>query len=583
MTACSKPLVFGAAFFLSCILSFGQNKMAERRVYYLDATHSMVTPSKLWDPVRKDLMKAIDAIEDESTEIYVVSFGGDMGNELTPLHGFATPDGKKQIIDAIKSWPKPKTNTMTYLNRPLEDFYNSKVVQDKVTYCFLMTDGKDENKDTNVFYNRLGQWGARYGDANVYGFYVMLNTQAKDPKVDSIIEKQNHLWKVESADVNINLIRLDNKALFNVRSDKYIELPISGGVTGHIFQAAFPEDAGLIAKSCAIKEGKLRIEVEVVGDRSAMPEFFSSKLRVELMNGGQFDFLVTDKIVVECRNRKERTLRTPANLKLGKVTHYDSFFFVPSKVATAKQTLTFDFNEDARGDAATYAELRVVDKRGNDINLEEMIVSVNGSRLSKNSFRITPDSCEVEFEIEFSPTAKKKDYKGYLRIADSNLQRINNDICGDSYIDACSWLVHNNKRINPLKLSLLSLLAVLIAAFVLWMGVFKPVLYPRFGSVQKTFNIPGMAPLIIRFKGARMVVVSASPQKKQSGWNRFWTGKVLYKIHPAFTSPIVMRPTRGKILVRADSSIYQVLPNPMDRIGMATIRNNQSGVEISIN
>lgn len=49
-----------------------QNIIRERRVYYLDATYSMINPSKLWDPVRNDLAKAINAIEDETTEIYVI-------------------------------------------------------------------------------------------------------------------------------------------------------------------------------------------------------------------------------------------------------------------------------------------------------------------------------------------------------------------------------------------------------------------------------------------------------------------------------------------------------------------------------
>lgn len=198
-----------------------QNFIGERRVYYLDATYSMIKPSKLWDPVRNDLAKAINAIEDETTEIFVVAFGGQGGTELMTWHDYATSSGKEKIINGFQGFT-PKTNTMTYLDRPLNDFYSNKVAPGKVTYCFLMTDGRDENLNPSVFPNALKKWGDKYGNSNVYGFYVMLNKEAKDKSIESIIDDQAHLWKVETADVNINLIRLENHAVFNVRNDDSI-------------------------------------------------------------------------------------------------------------------------------------------------------------------------------------------------------------------------------------------------------------------------------------------------------------------------------------------------------------------------
>ena len=187
---------------LFCLSANAQNIISERRVYYLDATYSMIKPSKLWDPVRKDLAKAIQAIEDENTEIYVIAFGGNHGSELKEWHGFANQAGKDNIIAGFMGFT-PKANTMTYLDRPLNDFYSGKVAHGKVTYCFLMTDGKDENKNTNLFPDALKKWGGKYGDQNVYGFYVMLNKEAKDSSIESIIDKQDHLWKVETADINM--------------------------------------------------------------------------------------------------------------------------------------------------------------------------------------------------------------------------------------------------------------------------------------------------------------------------------------------------------------------------------------------
>lgn len=576
--------IMAVALVFAGISAAGQNKMGERRVYYLDATYSMITPSKLWNPVRNDLEKAINAIENEDTEIYVVAFGGNNGEELRTWHGHATPNGKRSIVSGFQSFD-PQRNTMTYLDRPLTDFYREKVAQDRVTYCFLMTDGRDENKDPDMFHDCLKQWGNRYKDSNVYGFYVMLNREAKDNSIESIINAQEHLWKVESADVNINLIRLDNKALFNVRSDEFIELPISGNTSGLKFKASFPQDCDLIAKNCEVKDGKLRVEVNVKGNCYRMPELFSNSLAVELINGGDFDFLVTDNIDVECRNTKERILRTSADVQdFGKVNHHDAFLFVPSKTKPVKKTLQFGFNSEAKDDSATFAELKFVDKKGNDVSAKDMAITVNGVTLAENSFRITSSDDNAEIEISFAPEARKGKYKGYLRIVDTNLQRVNNDICVGGGVDACTWVVYNNKTMNPLKQVLVSLLAVLLTAFALWMFILKPVFYPRFGSIQKVFSVPGMAPLIIKFKGARMVIVSANPQKRQSVWNRFLTGKIVYKIHPAFVAPIVFKPSRGrKVLARVQPNSYQVQPNPMPSIGSASIIDIQRNQRIVVN
>ena len=141
-----------------------------------------------------------------------------------------------------------------------------------------------------------------------------------------------------------------------------------------------------------------------------------------------------------------------------------------------------------------------------------------------------------------------------------------------------------NQRWNPLKLALAWLIAALVAAFLLWMLLLKPFFYPRFGSIQKTFNVPGMAPLIVKFKGARMVEVAATHKKKQSAWNRFWTGKILYKTHPAFENPIVFKPSRGRrVLARVQPGTYQVMPNPMPGVGAATITDIKKNLKINVN
>lgn len=557
--------------------------MTERRVYYLDATYSMISPSKLWDSVRKDLAKAINAIEDDNTEIYVVAFGGNNGVGLQEWHGYATDEGKKQIIAGFMGYT-PKKNTMTYLDIPLNDFYSSKVVDNMVTYCFLMTDGKDENTDSNKFANCLKQWGGKYANSNVYGFYVMLNQDANDSTIQSIIPTQGNLWQVTTADVNINLVRLDKNATLNIRSESAIEIPVKGKADHLNFTASFDSASAVQVTGMSLADGKLVVETSVNGDKSTMPESFWEDLNVDVVNESEFDILVTDKVKVNILNKYERVITSPtSNQNMGKVIHYPKYLFVSSKVTPVSHKMQFCFNADASANS-TFADFSFVDNTGCLISPDKMIVKVNGETLENNVFRVTPDNAIVDFTIEFTPEADKGKYQGFLRLENHNVHRLNNDVYTGQVLDACKWTVYNKPVMNPLASALMWLAIILVLAIILWMIALKPIFYPRFGSILKTFTVPSMAPLIIKFKGARMVVVSATPQKKQSSWNRIWTGKIIYKLHPAFITPMTFVPGRGKkILVKSQSGAYQVSPNPMPGIGAAVITDVRKNLKINVN
>ena len=80
------------------------------------------------------------------------------------------------------------------------------------------------------------------------------------------------------------------------------------------------------------------------------------------------------------------------------------------------------------------------------------------------------------------------------------------------------------------------------------------------------------------------MVVITSEKKKQSFWDALIRGTVIYKFHPSFTSPIAMRPLKGgRILVKADSAMYRVSPNPMPLVGSAVIDHVNLNKQITIN
>lgn len=281
--------------------------LKERRVYYLDCSFSMVNPNEIWNKVCANLQMAIDNVNDETTELIVIPFALDHDGGTKVFRAMATGSGKKTLKNQILNIVPSKTS-MTYHYVPLQDFYANRVNPARVTYMFLMTDGQDEFRDKNKFPSMLRQWQSRYGDSNVYGFYVMLHASAQNTNIENICNTQKHLWKVETAAIDVNLIRLQNTAIFNARNDKYFELPIYGDLKG-LLSASFAKTAPYYVDKTTVENGKLRVYVKFKGSVHSLPKSSEYSLNVEMKGGGKFDFLVTETIKVKCESKPERSLK----------------------------------------------------------------------------------------------------------------------------------------------------------------------------------------------------------------------------------------------------------------------------------
>ncbi len=199
---------------------------------------------------------------------------------------------------------------MTYHNDPLNDFYhNGRVDDNKVTYMFFMTDGEDEDPKKEAIKELLPLWGETYGDKNVFGFYVMLHQSAKSEEIEKVISEQKHLWSVQTADMNINLVRLRSSAIFNARQEKYFDLPICGKYQELTFSANFPQSSPYKVSNVSVVGDKLRIEVTHDCEVYELPALQTEILKVSMKEGGQYDFLVTDSVSVKCESKPERSLK----------------------------------------------------------------------------------------------------------------------------------------------------------------------------------------------------------------------------------------------------------------------------------
>lgn len=259
-----------------------------------------------------NLKNAIDQVEDPTTELLVVPFAFDDNPNavLSSLKEYATPQGKLNLKTAIDKigWKKA---TMTYLKDPIEDFYRSQILDDGITYMFLMTDGQDEYKqDPSRYLKDLNEWNRHIQDKDVYGFYVMLNSAAKNSKVEQIVNEQAFFWVVETANVNIKLARVPKEATYNIRNEKCLCLPIQGKSSGFNVSAT-TDDPVFYVTETILKDDMLQISFKSkfpLSDNNT-PQEKDLIVKLSAANQDPYAFWLTDELSVTIKNKKEPTLK----------------------------------------------------------------------------------------------------------------------------------------------------------------------------------------------------------------------------------------------------------------------------------
>lgn len=295
-------------------MAFAQ-MLKERRVYYLDCSYSMFL-NKLWDPVRENLKKAIDNVSDETTELLVIPFAFDnqTNPKLSPIYAEATSEGKAKIKKQIDALTTNKS-TMTYHYTPIEDFYKNRVADDRITYMFLMTDGQDEDKKQRAKNELLPRWESKYGNKNVFGFYVMLCNDAKSHEIERIVESQEHLWKVESADVNINLVRLRDNLVFNKRNEQKLVITVEQGNLSNCPLEMLDASCNgncYVANLLSVDKDRIVCKILPKNNTIKLPDETMMTLRFKPISPSKsngFTCLVNDKVSIKCKDKKERTLK----------------------------------------------------------------------------------------------------------------------------------------------------------------------------------------------------------------------------------------------------------------------------------
>lgn len=539
----------------------------------------------MWRDLKEAIIECIQyAEEDPGNEIIIVTFNDAIRDVYTEK---ASADGKKALVDYVRNY-KYKGHKYTNIVDPVNKFY-SLLGKDKINYMFLFTDGDNDDPVTSArFIPTLDAWTYKTKDHDAFGFYVLVHPNAGKPQIRQSVESQDNFWIVPDAKVRVSICSFPSSLKYNIRDEKGPKtINIRGkysNAEGTVQLIANDEYYDIVCSDLDIRNGKLDFEVKPK-EGLTPPESHIVLLTPQLSGADPYTFVGPKEVSLTVSNLPERSLNlTFEDKNLGKASYHGAFLISKEASNPVITDIKVEFSEQAKKESSSAVmKFFFVDKKTEQKispDSQNLTIFIDGKELTGDSFKLTPEMSNVTVSIMGQPGTKSGSYYGRVELVPTNLD--NYSINGTP--DVFKWKMSFTQKWNPLKLGLAWLLGILAAAFILWMFILKPIFYPRFGSIQKTFNVPGMAPLIVKFKGARMVEIAASHQKKQTGWNRFWTGKILYKTHPAFAAPITFKPSKGhKVLAKVQAGTYQVMPNPMPGVGAATIVDIKKNLNINVN
>jgi len=245
----------------------------------------------------------------------------------------------------------------------------------------------------------------------------------------------------------------------------------------------------------------------------------------------------------------------------GKTNTYDPFLWKKHVPDTLRQTLCFDFNDDARNYLSEPLRLGVFKKDAGghlrQVQSDEMQLYVNGEPAEGNVICVRSTESEVEVGIVLNPAAENKMHYWYLKPVDNaGLDRINDK---DTYgSDEAVMEIRVRKRhvMNPLAEGLMWFGIIVLGALVLWFVLLKHLFFPTFRVTRLLLTGPEPYMSQLKIKGYRLCVLDAHPQK-QSWLNKVFAGEIKYETNPLWTAPVVFEPRDKKsIRVRPDKHTY---------------------------
>lgn len=169
-----------------------------------------------FDIYNKVMEAMIDDINRQNarTEIVVIPFNDKVCDEWRFQ---ATTEGKRALIDKIRQYAN-LDQVKTNISRPVEYAMEHIFTPNVTDHMKLMTDGND-NVDMAHFKTLMQQWCEMAESKNVYGYYVMLTSQADDNELTLILKEQCRMTIGSGININPPRIQMSDHIIVDAKND----------------------------------------------------------------------------------------------------------------------------------------------------------------------------------------------------------------------------------------------------------------------------------------------------------------------------------------------------------------------------
>lgn len=509
-------------------------------IYLLDCTKSMTGyggSPKIWEPTKNYLRKELEK-HVPGTTLHVVPF---QGNVLPAFSFDANNLDWNNIEKELEKHVKNVTNTNICDAWKANDRY---IDLHKDNYIILLTDGKDNVNGMAAVAKMLSEWCGKY--PNTYAFYVQLTEAAIDQGVAKVIDICDNEFVIDASKgipcfggfdkgIIIYANTLNLKKTHNIGFSSVGKYAAQAVCTDPFFDVIIVDNK--------IENGRVPIQIvakqPIPQINASLPDTYNFTFDVQSDEVN----IINPTIKVQMTNKPERALETLSEeTSMGKAIWYDSFLFWG---ASEPDTLSVDlkalFNEEAQKDGSS-VQLQIKDEDGNnDFKLFYNNNLVENGKITINS----KDNLPTVLSVVFNPKAQEG--SRYLKIEAINKQELDN-INGQP-VEQYKLTLRSKyvENWNPLKIILMWLCILILAALILWFLIVKHFIYPSISV--KTIQISDPYFSKINVKGKRRVVFT-NKNMNQSLISRIFTGEILYKKNEIWTSPLAFEAGAKKKTLR---------------------------------
>ena len=526
---------------ISLISSLSVFAQRERNyIYVLDCTKSMTgyngSPN-IWEPTKDYLRKELEK-HTPGTTLHVIPFQG----KTLPAFSFDANNLEwKKIEKQLEEHVKNVTNTNICDAWDATDKY---IDEHKDNYIILLTDGKDNINGMTAVAKKLSEWCGKY--PNSYAFYVQLTEAAIDKSVAKVINICDNEFVIDASKGIPVFGGIDNDLIIYANTHKLKKIHNIGfSAVGEYKAKALCNDPYFDIKVIdgKVKGGILKVQIIAKQPISQIDAAISETYNFNFdVCSGEIN-IVNPTIQVQMSNKPERSLELLSEeVSLGKATWYDRFLFWGE---SAKDTISVDlkasFNEEAVKDAAA-VQLQITNEEGNrDFQLLYNNQPIEDNKIILRSEDVTPSILSIIFDTN---AQEGKRYFVVKPVAKDSLDNIN-----DQPVEQYQLSLRSEYEVNwnPLKIIVMWLCIIIVAALLLWFLILKHLIYPTIGVKSIQITDPYFSK--INVKGKRRVVFT-NKSVKQSLLSRIFTGEILYRKNEIWTSPLAFEAGAKKRTLR---------------------------------